>query len=515
MKRLPIGFSKLEDMLNNNCLYVDKTKFIFKMVQASKCYFLSRPRRFGKSLLTDTIKQAFLGNKKIFTGLYLENNWDWDVVYPVIQFDFAIGEIESRQQLDIKINSMLNDIAKSYQVELNEILISDRFRELIQKLKYKYNQQVVILIDEYDKPMLDNIADIELCEHIRRGLRDLYSVIKGADGDIKFVFITGVSKFGQAGLFSGLNNLDDISLDSQYADVCGYTQANIENELSEYMKGGNVDLTKLKKWYNGYNFLGTEEQRVYNPFDVLLFCDKNYTYDCYWFKTGTPTFLIKLLEKNNYFIPELLENSLINAYEVDLFDIDNIPIEALLFQSGYLTIKEATTIGVNRAYSLTYPNLEVKSSLNIHLAQLGIEGNKSRSLNQLFTAFENNNFDELGNIFAAHFASIPHNWYERINHYEGFYASIVYSLLCGLGYDCIPEDISNIGRIDLAIKMPDKVFIIEFKLSNRGNATDAIQQIKDRQYADKYRILGLPIYMIGISFDQKSKNLSDYKWQMA
>lgn len=382
MKRLPIGYSTLEDMLQNNCLYIDKTRFITQMVQGSKCYFLSRPRRFGKSLLLDTIKQAFLGNKPIFKGLYLENNWDWNTIYPVIHFNFAdASEYQSESRLISIINDTLKEHSQKYKIEIDYTRdYASCLNQLILGLYQKYNQQVVLLVDEYDKSMLDVIEYQEQLRTNRGILNGLYSCIKKNDGYLKFVFLTGVSKFSKAGIFSGLNNLDDITLDAQYADICGYTQANIENELSEYMQAGNVDLSELKKWYNGYNFLGVEEQRVYNPFDLLLFCKNNYTYDCYWFKTGTPSFLIKLFEKNNYFVPEILEGATIDATDLDAFDLHDIPILALLFQSGYLTIKEQTTIGTNLAYTLTYPNHEVKSSLNKILAQIGSEVNQSKSL---------------------------------------------------------------------------------------------------------------------------------------
>lgn len=514
MKRLPIGVSSLTEIIDGNYLYIDKTMFVDTLVKRSPYYFLSRPRRFGKSLLVDTIKQAFLGNKRLFKGLYLENNWDWEKKYPVIHIDFTASEIESLEQLDIRMLSILDTIASSYEISLTQTLISSRFEQLVMKLNQKYNRQVVILIDEYDKPILDNLMNDELCESIRRRLLDLYSIVKGMDAYIEFALLTGVLKFSRAGIFSGLNNLDDISLDRRYADICGYTQANIENDLSEYIKAGNVDLGELKLWYNGYNFLGTEEQKVYNPFDLLLFFDKGYKYDCYWFQSRTPSFLIKLLIKNAYYVPAL-ESTLVSTTLIDTFDVDNIPTIAVLFQMGYLTIDEEVKFGDITTYRLKYPNFEVKISLNAYLAQIGnsleIATNNISSLRQII---HDGKFDDIGQLIASHFASIPHHWYtdNNIADYEGFYASIVYSMFYALGYDSVAEDTDNKGKIDLTIKASDKIVIIEFKLG--GSADSAIQQIITQGYAEKYKSLGLPIYMVGISFNVENKDLADYKWEL-
>ncbi len=511
MKKLPIGISGLEKIIAGDYVYVDKTKHVAELVHGGGgYYFLSRPRRFGKSLLIDTIKQAFLGNKDLFKGLYLENNWDWEVKYPVLHFTFGEGNAADPESLDAKISSFLDEHYKCYAVDNVYDEISTRFAHLIRQLASTYNK-VVILVDEYDKPVLDNIDNPEIAKTMRQRLRNFYSVIKSQDVNVKFAMLTGVSRFSKISIFSELNNLKDITLDKRYADICGYNQAELEQSLSDYLSKGKVDLKQLKKWYNGYNFAGNDTQKVYNPFDILLFMDGDYQYQSYWFETATPTFLVKMIEKNRYFIPDL-ENVVVGETMLSKFDIGNMPITTLLFQTGYLTIKEITFRGQRMAYRLGYPNYEVKCSLNESLANIGTSPDrKDFVIDSLVNSFEDNHFEDLKLILSSHFASIPNDWYRnnQIDQYEGFYASIVYSFLTALGYDTIPEDVTNHGKIDMTIVMDDKIVIMEFKLAKLGDAQSAIQQIKDKKYAEKYLAHHKTIYLIGISFDSQARNVID------
>ena len=467
-------------------------------------------------MLVDTLKQAFLGNKQLFEGLYLENNWDWTIKYPVIHFDFGLNASYKSESVLLEIiESTIKNYAIQYDVQLTTKNLGLQFNELISQIATKHKQQVVVLIDEYDKPILDVIDYLEQAKTNREILKSLYGIIKAQDANLKFVLLTGVSKFSKVSLFSGLNNLRDITLVQEYADICGYTQVELEREFSDYLTAGNVDLALLKHWYNGYNFTGTLAQSVYNPFDILLFCSNNYQYRNYWFETATPTFLVKMIEKYQYFIPEL-ENIKISDKMLLSFEIDNIDIVTLLFQTGYLTIKEITTIGTQYAYVLTYPNLEVKASLNDSLAEIGSsQSNKNRNISRLSDCLNSNNIADLEQVFTSYFASIPHEWYRNntIGQYEGFYASIVYSYFCALGYDVIAEDTTNYGKIDMTIKMPDKIIIVEFKLSKYGNAVDAIKQIKDKNYPQKYMHENKPIHLIGASFDVATKNIADFVWE--
>jgi hypothetical protein len=500
-------------MLNNNCVYIDKTQHIANLAKIDGYYFLSRPRRFGKSLLIDTLKQAFSGNKQLFNGLYLEDNWDWSVSYPIIHLDFGGSSSLNSEQvlLDIILPS-LNEVAEFYQVNLRtELSIGQVLHWLIRDIYKKHGQKIVLLIDEYDKPILDCITDTQQAVKMREILKQFYSVIKANDNYLKFVFITGVSKFSKVSLFSGLNNLNDISLNPKYADICGYTQSELDRYFNDYLTAGQIDKSELKKWYNGYNFAGSDSQKVYNPFDILLFFENNYEYRNYWFETATPTFLIELIKHNQYHIPNL-ELVTIGNDALSAFEIDNISLITLLFQSGYLTIKQITKRANQIIYRLSYPNYEVKYSLNNSLAGLGCSlETKNHIINCLHDILEHNQFCDLQQILTSHFASIPHDWYRNNNiaNYEGFYASVVYSYFTALGYDLTAEDTTNYGRIDLSITMPDKMLLIEFKLSTNGDAKSALAQIKAKNYAQKYIVDNKPIYAIGMSFDPINRNVVD------
>ena len=514
MKNLPVGISTLSQIRQNNYVYVDKTHHVARLVNQGKYYFLSRPRRFGKSLLVDTLKQAFLGKRELFEGLYLEDNWDWSVEYPVIHLSFGSSSAHnSQERLLAVIQRTLQDHADFYGVNLKSY--DDyglAFQDLINQLYEMHQQRVVLLVDEYDKPILDVITNAEQAVTNREILKGLYTIIKDCDPYLQFVLLTGVSKFSKVSLFSGLNNLRDISLSQYSADICGYTQAELESAFSEYLQAGAIDLERLKLWYNGYNFAGSAEQTVYNPFDILLFFSENFSYHPYWFETATPSFLIRLIEHNQYFVPEL-EGTIISDDMLSSFDVDHIPIETLLFQTGYLTIHSTTTIGLQNAYKLTYPNLEVKMLLNNHLASIGAAtpSTANKNLVLLDQALKASELTQLETVFTSLFASIPHEWYRKhdMHRYEGFYASIVYSYLASLGYD-VPEDITNHGKIDLTMKLPDKIVIFEFKLNRYGTAEQAIEQIRHKQYPQQYTADGRPIYLVGISFDETDKNIDSF-----
>jgi len=514
-KRLPIGYSTLENIVNENCVYVDKTRMVRDLVYNGSYYFLSRLRRFGKSLFIDTLKQAFLGNKQLFNGLYLENNWACNVKYPVIHISFAKNTAyESEINLLKMIDKALYEHAKLYEVELSDNdSYNLKFDSLIKQIALKVKQKVVILIDEYDKPILDVIEDIEKARINKEILKGLYSCIKDNDQYLKFVFLTGVTKFNKVSLFSGLNNLYDISLDCKYADICGYTQSELEISFASYLQ--NVDRSELKHWYNGYNFAGSEEQKVYNPFDVLLFINRNCKYYPYWFETATPTFLIKLLQEKKYYIPDL-ENIEIIQDMLGNFDIDSISLIVLLFQTGHLTIDKEVTYGAQSLYQLKFPNHEVKISLNTKIAEIGTTPEQtSKNIRDLYNALRKDNLDVLKQTIYSLFASIPHDWYRNnnINNYEGFYASIVYSYLAALGYDVIAEDTTNYGKIDLTVKFREKILIIEFKVVEYTDTTNALEQIKQKCYYEKYLALNQPIYLVGISFSKQNRNVVGFDWE--
>jgi len=507
MKLLPIGIQTFEKIRNSNYYYVDKTMFVKKLEEGGY-YFLSRPRRFGKSLFLDTLKEAFSGNKELFKGLYLYDNWNWEKRYPIVRFDLSQAYPDTEKNLIESLKSFLDDIAKLHHIKLTKKLIPLKFQELIQKLYEKYNQKVVVLIDEYDKPILDVIEDIEKARRNRDILKKFFEILKPSDPYLKLVFLTGVSRFSKVSIFSGLNQLNDITVDPSFATVCGYTQSELESVFEDSLK--DFDKEKVKQWYNGYAWLG---ERVYNPFDILLLFDKK-MFKPYWFETGTPTFLIKLLQKKKYYIPEI-ENLEVGDEILSNLDVDNIRIENLLFQSGYLTIKEfKEKYGI---YTLSYPNLEVRKSFNSYFLTYIIEDISAKYKTDigLIEAFENKQVEKLKDILHRFFASIPHDWYRKndIDSYEGFYASIVYALFNGAGLSVIAEDNTNKGQIDLSVFNQDSVYIVEFKVVEDKEEHSTLKQIKEKKYYEKYMSKYNEIYLIGIEFSKKDKNIVGFEWE--
>jgi len=509
MKLLPIGIQTFEKIRNSNYYYVDKTIFV-KKLENGGYYFLSRPRRFGKSLFLDTLKEAFSGNKELFKGLYLYDNWDWEKRYPIIRFDLSQAYPDTEENLIESLKSFLDDIATLHHIKLTKRLIPLKFQELIQKLYEKYNQKVVVLIDEYDKPILDVIEDTEKARKNRDILKKFFEILKPSDPYLKLVFLTGVSRFSKVSIFSGLNQLNDITIDPSFATICGYTQSELESVFEDRLK--DFDKEKIKEWYNGYSWLG---EKVYNPFDILLLFDKK-MFKPYWFETGTPTFLIKMFMKNKYYLPEL-ENLEVGEEILSNLDVDNIRIENLLFQAGYLTIKDFKTKGNKNLYTLSFPNLEVKMSFNDFFLGYVIENISLKDKTEigLIEVFETKQVEKLKDILHRFFASIPHDWYRKndIDSYEGFYASIVYALFNGAGLNVIAEDNTNKGQIDLSVLSDDSVYIVEFKVVEDKEEGIALKQIKDKRYYEKYMGKYNEIYLIGIEFSKKDKNIVGFEWE--
>ena len=508
MKKLPTNKSVFRKVIEENCCYVDKTPFIKQMLDAGDGYwFLSRPRRFGKTLFLDTIRAAFSGEKELFNGLFLENNWDWNVKYPVIRISLASGTVESKEELNTLFSELLDVQAEEYGVILTRETLTGRFNELIGKLNKKFNRGVVVLVDEYDKPLLDNLAK-NAAEEIREGLSSFYSVLKDADRYVKFVFLTGVSKFSKTSIFSNLNNLTDISLSPRYADICGYTQREFETVFEAYLS--DVDLKKVQSWYDGYNFLGSN---VYNPYDILLFLSEK-RYQCYWFETGTPSFLLGLIKQNKYFLPDLNTVQLSDT-QMGEFDIHNIELEVLLYQAGYLTIKNSVGVAGRTFYALQIPNKEVDIGFNDYLLRMffahGADaGSTSRLSMKIFNALDTGQPELLENAFYSFFAGIPHQWYIKNNiaEYEGYYCSVFYAFFAALGLTMKAEENTNKGRIDFTIIMEKGIYIFEIKMDS--NPKDAIEQIRERKYHEKYLHVDKNIFLIGIEFDEKNRNISNF-----
>ncbi|GAB6077508.1 ATP-binding protein [Hydrogenobaculum acidophilum] len=507
MKKLPIGIQNLKEIITEGYYYVDKTAFVKKLQEKGKYFFLGRPRRFGKSLFLDTLKEAFNGNKELFKGLYLYENWDWSKKYPIVMIDLSVVLTDTVERLESSLNSSLNKVAKEYNITFEEQYPSLRFQELIQKLYEKYDQKVVVLVDEYDKPILDVIEDPNMAKNNREILKKFFEILKPSDPYLHFVFITGVSRFSKVSIFSGLNQLNDITLDRDFSTICGYTQKELETVFEDRIK--DFDKEEVKRWYNGYSWLG---ETVYNPFDILLLFDKK-EFRPYWFETGTPTFLIKLLINKKEYLPKL-ENLNANEEIMSNLDIDFIKPENILFQSGYLTIKNTKKIGVKTTYVLTYPNLEVRISLNSSLLDYIFRDTQSSEyITTIGESLQNEDLEKVREYLYSFFASIPVDWYREnnIQEYEGFYASVVYALFNGSGLTTITEDATNKGKIDLTIIIENKVYILEFKVIEESGKGQALGQIKEKGYHEKYKGKYKEIYIIGIEFSKEKRNIVNFE----
>jgi len=505
MKKLPIGIQTLEKIRSQDYIYIDKTATALRLIEQGEYYFLSRPRRFGKSLFLDTLRCVFEGKKSLFKDLAIYNQWDWSVTYPVINISFGAGIHKTKESLDKTIIGLLQHNQKRLGVRCKDIKDAKAcFAELIEAVYEKYGK-VVILVDEYDKPILDNIIDKPIARIMRDRLKNIYSVIKDSDRYIKFVFITGVSKFSKINLFSGLNNLDDITLDKHYATICGYTHYDLETTFKEHLKG--VDMLLLKEWYNGYNYQG---EPVYNPFNILLFISKGAEdFGNYWWSTGNPSFLLTLLKEKTWHIPDI-EKYIASDMMLDSFDVDCIELVPLLWQTGYLTIKEKISDPLGISYRLTVPNREVQISLNSLFISYLTEQTQELRYNQrqLMLALLNADMDSFKESVIALFASIPYNNFTNnsIQNYEGYYASVMYTYLASLGYEVITEDTTNRSRIDLTLKMDKIIYIIELKVVDKPTGK-ALKQITDQHYYQKYANHSQSVYCIGMEFCKTERNL--------
>ncbi len=511
-KKLPIGIQSFAKIREDDYYYVDKTPFVARLADGGSYYFLSRPRRFGKSLFLDTLGEAFAGNRGLFEGLYLENNWDWDKTHPVVRISFAEGRLENRAQLDERIVKQLRTNAQRLGVSCdNDSDIVGCFGDLIQRAAAKYGQRTVVLVDEYDKPILDNLTAPDIARDMREGLRNLYSVIKGQDPHLRFVFLTGVSKFSKVSIFSGLNNLRDITLSSEYAATCGYTEADLDAVFAPELPG--LDREELRRWYDGYRWQG---EGVYNPFDVLLLFQER-EFRAWWFETGTPTFLIDWLKTHRFHTPQL-ERLFATEDLLSAFDVDLIRPEAMLWQTGYLTIKEHRKTPGGPVYYLGLPNQEVRTALNRALLRswLPHPADAMESALALYDWLAGNDQKNLRAHFERLYASIPLDWYRNnpIARYEGYFGSVFYSHLAALGLDLIGEDVSNQGRCDLSIRIGALVYVLEFKVIDGDTPTgEALTQLKARDYAAKYRAPGVEIIEVGIEFSRTKRQIVG--WEVA
>ena len=512
-RRLPIGIQTFREVREDGCYYVDKTAFIRRLLDEGKYFFLSRPRRFGKSLFLDTLKELFEGSEPLFEGLAIHDRWDWSVRHPVLRLSFGAGHFKEPDHLHTSLMAQLDAVERRKKVSSEYTTGPERFGHLLEALHEQAGRPVAVLVDEYDKPILDALDEPEVARANRDYLRGLYAVIKDADAHIRFSFITGVSKFSKVSLFSGLNNLKDITLDSRYSAICGYTDADLDAVFAPELPGLGRD--EIRDWYNGYGWLGDE--RVYNPFDILLLFDKR-KFGAWWFETGTPAFLVETLFKRR--VSSLALDEMFGSADLlSTFDVDDIATEALLFQTGYLTIQGEEDLGGEPLYRLGYPNREVRQSLNRSLLRYLVRDSSRQMANsvRLYRLLEANDFAGLEALFQAFFASIPYEWYTNndIARYEGYYASVFYSYFAALGLDITVEDSTSRGRLDMAVRFNDNVYLFEFKVVETASEGAAMAQLKDKRYADKYRALGQPIHLVAVEFSKDARNIAAFEIERA
>ena len=511
MKNLPLSIQTFRDIIESNNIYVDKTKDIYKLLESNEknFFFLSRPRRFGKSLLISTLDELFSGNKELFKGLWIYDKIEWKK-YPVIRIDFTgLVYSEGIEGFKSSFDNLIKNFADKFNIKLKSKNYKEAFKNLLEELAKK--EKAVILIDEYDKPIVEYIEDTVTRNQMKNIVKDFYLILKESEQYIKFVFLTGVSKFSKISVFSGLNNLRDITLEKEFSTMLGYTQKELLSYFKEHIKVTAKALKVsqkelkdvLKSWYNGYSWDG--KNFVYNPFSILnVFTSKDI--NNYWFRSGTPTFLIKLIKDKNINIKSL-ENYTTTAEVLDSFEIENINVESLLFQTGYLTIKEIIQYSISdKSYILSYPNMEVKESFLRNILNNFLNSSNDDVLaGKLYRILNQDNLEEFFLTLKDIFSHIPAVIF--MSDKEAYYHTIIYLILTLIGVRISVEIYTNKGRIDAVIETENNVYIFEFKM---GSSKQAIKQIEAKKYYESYLSSNKQIKLIGVDFDQKERNIGKY-----
>ncbi len=507
--KLPIGIQTFSEIRDRNLLYIDKTKQIHGILTSGKYFFLSRPRRFGKSLLLSTMHSLYEGRKDLFEGLWIADKWNWEKTYPVIHIQFASQGYRTIG-LEKAVFQMIEQVAKFLNISLESEGFSSRFKELIQKAaENSPSKKAVVLIDEYDKPIIDYLDDIPQATENRKILKSFYSVLKDSDPYLELVFITGVSRFAKTSIFSDLNNLQNLTLDETAVDLLGITYQEVEQYFTERLhflaqkkKTTFDDLhEQMRYWYNGYSWDGA--LKVYNPFSLLSFM-KAGQFQNYWFETGTPTFLINLMVNRKVF---QIENLRVPDTTLSSYDIEYLQTPTLLFQTGYLTILRTYPMGV---YELTYPNKEVKMSLEEHLLNKYTNDTSGKGrvhALQIAEYFKTEEIEQVIKTINGVFATIPYQLWQKDN--ETFYHALIHLTFSLVGVFIQSEINSSNGRLDAMIETVDAIYIIEFKLDKSADL--ALQQIQTKNYFAPYQSSLKKKVGIGINFSKELKAVEHYK----
>jgi hypothetical protein len=515
LRKLPIGIQDFEKLRNDNCLYVDKTQYVYQLAKTSSPYFLGRPRRFGKSLFLSTLKAYFEGKKELFEGLQiatLEKDW---IEYPVIYIDFNVGLFISAENVSSRINDKLIELERLWGKKSDLAEFASRFEAVIKNAYEQTGQKVVVLIDEYDKPLINAMNNKTENERIRTLLKSFYGVLKSSDAYLRFVFLTGVTKFSKVSVFSDLNQLVDISLNNQFAEICGISETellqNFQPEIQALAKASHLTndetFAKLKKLYDGYHFSKTGAD-IYNPFSILnAFGSLDFAY--YWFATGTPTFLAKHLACTGFDIPILENDVAIDANSLMDYRAESDDYIPLLYQSGYLTIKEYDR--ELDEYTLGFPNEEVKYGfLNELLPQFtpsfGTSSSKF-SAKAFIKLLRIGDIESTMKMLQAYFATIEYDTIPKVLHREKFYQFVFWQLFTLMGQSVQTEVKNNKGRTDAVVKTANSIYVFEFKMDDNATAEDALAQINSKDYAIPYIAESRVVVKIGVEFSQTEKGL--------
>jgi hypothetical protein len=505
---LPLGLQDFRSVVEGGYKYIDKTMYLHRMATAGKYYFLSRPRRFGKSLTVSTLSELYKGSRELFKGLWIEDKWDWSRKHPVIRLSFKDINFEQRG-LEEPLSERITEIGRNNQIQLVAKSARDRMRELIIALSGP--RKVVVLIDEYDAPIVHYLGvNIDKSIENRECLRAFYSVLKEMDEYLEFVFLTGVSKFSKTGIFSGLNNLTDLTMHPQFATMLGYTQEELVNcfsdkidEAAESLEMSRDELLEgMRVWYNGYRFHHRAE-KVYNPLSVNMFLYRK-EFDNFWFATGTPTFLVNILKREGIY--QLHLNN-ISALDFDSFDLDDIRPYGLLYQTGYLTIQSRDEYGL---YSLDYPNREVKDSMLTYLMEAFGGVSKSEGVGTataMARAFMTDDIDGVMRALQSIFSRIPYQLHDK--HPEKFYHAAIHLLFTYMGLRVRSEVCTSDGRVDSMVETPTRFYILEFKLDK--SAGEALEQIKQKKYYRSAWESGKPVTCVGVNFSSETRNIEGWE----
>jgi len=519
LKKLPLGVQTFGEIITGDYVYIDKTQYVYNLTNDAKCYFLSRPRRFGKSLLLDTIAEVFGGNRELFKGLWIyDSDFAFDK-HPVIRLDMSNIANETPEILKESIMACLDMCYLAEGLEIKDSNPSDAFKRLIILLHAKYSQKVVVLIDEYDKPVLDHITDADVAEANRQVIKGFYGILKSMDAHLRLTFVTGVSKFTKTSIFSELNNLYDITLTEKYANICGIEIGDLETHFGDHIRYlSGLDSMKhygsihdeILSWYDGYSWDG--KTRVLNPFSLITFFMQE-RFVGFWFDSGSPKFLIDLIKEKPGDYTNL-NNLEIMEYMLDTMDIKKVMVEPLLFMTGYLTIKEVRQTRRSPVYLVDMPNFEVREAFNLHVISALTDNDALRTRNAyrgLVEALQVGDLQGMLDVLRGLFASIPYQLHIR---HESYYHSIFYAIMNVVGLDIQAEVSVSNGSIDAVAEFEDRVYVMEFKYEDCPPEADdgqkqklfektldlAMEQIDEKGYIDRYLGSGKAIYKVGFAF---------------